>query len=157
MPNCLPKLLHWFYILTLDIWAIHYILLWLIMLRIFLCIYWLFLFLLFKNVYSCPLFIFRLVYLFFIIIIFFNFIFKLYIIVLVLPNIKMNPPQVYMCSPSWFIFCWIVKVSYILCVVTNTMDISLSRLQELVMDREAWHAAVHGVTKRRTQLSDWTN
>ena len=33
--------------------------------------------------------------------IFFNFIFKLYIIVLVLPNIKMNPPQVYMCSPSW--------------------------------------------------------
>ena len=32
---------------------------------------------------------------------FFNFIFKLYIIVLVLPNIKMNPPQVYMCSPSW--------------------------------------------------------
>ena len=58
---------------------------------------------------------------------------------------------------DWFIFCWIVKVSYILCVVTNTMDINLSRLQELVMDREAWHAAVHGVTKSQTQLSDWTN
>ena len=36
------------------------------------------------------------------------------------------------------------------------MDVSLSEVQELVMDREAWHAAIHEVTKNRTQLSNWT-
>ena len=41
--------------------------------------------------------------------------------------------------------------------ITDTMDMSLSKLQELVMDREAWHAAVHGIAKNRTGLGTELN
>ena len=40
--------------------------------------------------------------------------------------------------------------------ITDAMDVSLSELREMVMDREAWRAAIHGVAKSRTRLSDWT-
>ena len=41
--------------------------------------------------------------------------------------------------------------------ITDSMDVNLSKLQEIVKDREAWHATVHGITKSWTQLGNWTN
>ena len=41
--------------------------------------------------------------------------------------------------------------------ITDLMDVSLGKLRELVMDKEAWHASIHAVTKRRTRLIDWTD
>ena len=40
--------------------------------------------------------------------------------------------------------------------ITDSMDVSLGELREMVMDREAWRAAIHGIAKSRTRLSDWT-
>ena len=41
--------------------------------------------------------------------------------------------------------------------INDSMDMSLGELQVLLMDREGWHAAIHGVSKSQTQLSDWSN
>ena len=51
---------------------------------------------------------------------------------------------------TWLVF------NFTNCFVLDLMDMSLSELRELVVDREAWHAAIHGVAKSWTQLSDWS-
>ena len=51
---------------------------------------------------------------------------------------------------------WLVGITDSMNIITDLVNMSLTKLQELVMDREAWHAAVHGVAKSWTWLSDWT-
>ena len=90
----------------------------------------------------------------------FYFIFKLYNIALVLPNIEMNPPQVYMCSASWSISSFLIIVIFLGWSMISDGEGNGTPLKysclENPMDGGVWWAAVHGVAKSRTRLSDFT-
>ena len=63
--------------------------------------------------------------------------------------------MVILTSVWWYLIVVLIGISLIN-GITDSMDVSLSELRELVMDSEAWCAAIHGVTKCQTRLSDWT-
>ena len=63
--------------------------------------------------------------------------------------------MVILTSVRWYFIVVLIGISLIN-GITDSMDVSLSELRELVMDSEAWCAAIHGVTKCQTRLSDWT-